>query len=138
MSVFGFPEDKVLRNGLPTLCRDWQMLKWRAGWRTKLHPLTDLSSTNVVAHKLILADPVKVVPDREASLLTAKMPTCWRIVTFEHDAQTQIIMIGYDDTRVSSATAVWYSNPLRVVYRSKAERYRDGKSVKDFRDEFAR
>ena len=56
-------------------------------------------STNVLAHKLILAGPVKVATYREISLLTPTMPTSWCIVSLIQYAQAQIIISGDDNTR---------------------------------------
>ena len=58
--IVGETVDEVHGNGLPVLCRDWKRLEWRTGRRTGLHPLIKLSSTNVLAYKLILAGPLKV------------------------------------------------------------------------------
>ena len=54
--------------------------------------------TNVLAHELILARPVKAATYREVSFLTTTMPFCWCIVTLIHDAQAQIIVSWDDDT----------------------------------------
>ena len=75
------------------------MLRLRAGELVRLYPMTDLASIYIPAHILMLAGTVEVVADRVMRLLTAIMPTCWRIVTFKYDEIAHIYMIWNDETK---------------------------------------
>ena len=67
--------------------------------RTRLHPLADPTGPNVIAHELILADPVEVAAHCEICFLTTTMSTNKCVVVHIHDTQSQITVIWYDDTR---------------------------------------
>ena len=80
------PEHEIHGNGFPALCCHRQRLQWSVkAWR-RLHALARLASTDVLADKLVLAQPVEVSAQREISFLTATMSTHWRIVVLEEDA----------------------------------------------------
>ena len=66
--------------------------------RTRLHQLTYLGGTNVLAHELILAGPVKVVAYCEIYFFTTTMSTNRCVMVLLHDTQSQM-MIWYDDKR---------------------------------------
>ena len=57
---FGNLEYKVHGNGVSALFQDRQRLQWGTKCRTRFHPQTNLARTNVLAHKLVIAVPVKV------------------------------------------------------------------------------
>ena len=81
-------------------CRDRKKLQRGTKRKTRLHPLTELVCTNVIAHELILGWPLKVVVYHEICLHTTTMPTNRCVVVFIHDSQLHITMIGYEDTRL--------------------------------------
>ena len=68
--------------------------------------MTNLASTDVLAHKLILAGTVEFTAYSKVSLFPTAMATCGGIVTLIHDAQAQDVICGDDDTRLASATAI--------------------------------
>ena len=100
--------------------------------------MTKLASTDVLAHKLILAGSVKVATYGKVSIFSTTMTTCWGFVTFIHDEQAQGVMSRNDDRRRVAGTAVYYSDPLRVVFRSDEERYKADESFNDLRVGFIR
>ena len=76
--------------------------------------MTNLASTNVLEHKLILAGPVNVTINRNLRLFPTTMPTCRGIVTLFHDAQAQLVMSGDEDARRVAGNGCIVQQPVAI------------------------
>jgi hypothetical protein len=100
IAICRIAKHKVHADGLPTIHRDWQRVKWSLRAPSGLHPLALFARANVICDPLKQVGPPEVSGNAHICLLAPEMTSVSNVMMLIQDLLPQIRIVWHNHTGI--------------------------------------